>query len=220
MGIILNLILICLTSVFMLQGRNLKVTVYNKNGKPVKSVRMETLQSGIKASTDKDGICIFPKISEQDTLLVIIPGSSVAGLYPVKDHSELQFNTSKSELVAYDPLNRTFITGEELKIIRKGDLNIEKEILNGATNLEDILKRMPSLMVTGGEISLRNPVQTAEFSNTSPLIVVDGFVVRGGLAEANRTVNIQTIESIVIERDGTLYGREAVNGVIVIKLMK
>ncbi|MEI7420968.1 MAG: hypothetical protein WCK18_02695 [Prolixibacteraceae bacterium] len=62
--------------------------------------------------------------------------------------------------------------------------------------------------------------QTNVLTNTSPLIVIDGMAVRGGLAEANRLVNIQTIKSIDIERDETLWGKDAVNWAIIIKLKK
>ena len=105
-------------------------------------------------------------------------------------------------------------------MVRKGEFDVESEIKNGATNLEDLLKRIPSLMVTGGNISLRNTVRTNEFSDTTPLIVVDDLVIRGGLQEANRSVNIFMIESIRVEKDGTLWGRDGVNGVILIKMKK
>jgi len=153
-------------------------------------------------------------------LLIVFPGSSVAGVYPLSGLDELQFNTGESELTALNPATGSPVRGLARKIIQKGELDVESEIKNGATNLEGLLKRMPELMVTGGNISLRNAIQTNTITNTSPVLVVDGMVVRGGLAEANRIVAIQTIESIKIERDGTLWGKDAVNGAILIKLKK
>ena len=222
MKIIIHLFLICiLTSSLAAQNREFKVSVLDKKGKPVKGARFETFPSIQKASTDKTGTCTLKDLSDKDSLVVIFSGSSSrAGVYSVSGLSELQFNTEKTELVAYNPATSSWIPGKPRKILRKGEFDVENEILNGATNLEDLLKRMPSLMVTGGNISLRTPVQTNAFSNTSPLIVVDGMAVRGGLSEANRTVNIHQIESIEIERDGTLWGKEAVNGAILIKLKR
>lgn len=202
------------------QMRELKVTVLNKQNKPVKSVKMETFPTKQKASTDKEGVCTFINLTDKDSLLISFPGSSLSAAFSVAGLKELQFNTSKTELVAFDPITNSWVSGKGRKVFRKGEFNVDNEIANGANNLEDLLKRMPGLMVTGGTISLRNPVQTKEFSNTAPLIVVDGIAIRGGLSEANRTVNIHEIESIEIERDGTLWGRDAVNGAIIIKLKR
>ena len=181
------------------QTREFKVTVTGKQDKPVRSVRLETFPEKQKASTDKTGTCILKNISDNDSLMVIFPNSSVAGVYSLAGLSELQFNTEKSEKIALNPSTGQWITGISRKILRKGEFDVETEIRNGAVNLEDLLKRNPALMVTGGNISLRNPVQTNVLTNTAPLIVIDGLAVRGGLAEANRLVNIQQIESVVIE---------------------
>jgi hypothetical protein len=214
------LYLLMISVLSMAQTRELKVTVTGKEDKPVKSVRLETFPSKQKASTDKTGVCILKNISDLDSLLITFPNSKVAGVYSLVGLNELQFSTLKSELVALNTASGTWINGQPRKVLRKGEFDVEAEIKNGAINLEDLLKRNPALMVTGGNISLRNPIQTNTLTNTAPLIVIDGMAVRGGLAEANRLVNIQTIESIEIERDGTLWGKDAVNGAIIIKLKK
>jgi hypothetical protein len=204
----------------MSQTRELKVTVSGKQDKPVRSVRLETFPAKQKGSTDKTGTCILNNISDKDSLMITFPNSSVAGVYSLTGLSELQFSTLKSEQVAFNPSTGQWITGLSRKILKKGEFDVEAEIKNGAVNLEDLLKRNPALMVTSGTISLRNPIQTNVITNTAPLLVVDGMIMRGGLAEANRMVSIQTIESIEIERDGTLWGKDAVNGVIIVKLKK
>ena len=214
------LLMLMITVSVWAQNRELKVTVLGKQDKPVKSVRLETFPTKQKASTDKTGTCILKNISDKDSLLITFPNSTIAGVYALAGINELQFNTEKSELAALNPGSGKWINGQPRKILRKGEFDVEAEIKNGANNLEDLLKRMPGLMVTGGTLSLRNPIQTNVLTNTSPLIVIDGMAVRGGLAEANRLVNIQTINSIEIERDGTLWGKDAVNGAIIIKLKK
>jgi hypothetical protein len=217
--IIIFLLLFLPVSVFV-QGEKLKIVVMNKKEQPVKSVIVETIPQSGEFRTDKSGVCILENLTDVDSIMISFPGSSIKGAYALNSIEELHFSTSKSELEAFDPISGTWLTGKEKRIIKKGEFDVSYEITAGAKNLEDLLKRMPQLMVTGGEISLRNPVQTAQFSNTSPLIVVDGFPVRGGLAEANKIVNIHSIESIEVLRDGTLYGREALNGAIVIRLKK
>ncbi|MDD3990017.1 MAG: hypothetical protein PHP30_07990 [Bacteroidales bacterium] len=202
------------------QERELKVTVINHKNKPVRSVKLETFPGKEKGTTDKNGICTLVKITDEDSLIVIYPGAERSFHFSLTGVNELHFDTSKDEPVGYDPVKKNWVGGNVRKIIKKGELDIETEIRNGALNLEDILKRMPSLMVTSGTVSLRNAVKTNENPDISPLIVVDNFVVRGGLSEANRTVNINLIESITVEKDGTLWGREGLNGVILIKLKK
>jgi hypothetical protein len=214
------LILFSISAYCHCQGRELKIVVKDKKDMPVRSVIVETIPPGKDYRTDKSGICILAELKDVDSVLITFPGSSVKGAFPADLFAELQFNTSRSVLEAFDPASGAIITGREKRVIKKGEFDVAYEITAGAKNLEDLLKRMPQLMVTGGQISLRNPVQTAQFSNTSPLIVVDGFPVQGGLAEANRIVNIHTIESIEVLRDGTLYGRDALNGAIIVKLKK
>jgi len=217
---ILVFLLLILSGSLSGQNRELKITVQNKQGKPVKNVKIEVFTAKIKGSTNKDGICTLRNISDKDSLLISFTGSSVAGLFPVSGISEMQFNTTKGELVAYNPVTDSWINGQSRKIVRKGEFDVEFEIKNGARNLEDLLKRMPSLMVTGGTVTLRNTIQTKEFSSNTPLIVIDNLVLRGGLAEANRVVDIHLIESIEVERDGILWGKDSVNGVIIVKLKK
>ena len=202
------------------QNRDLKISVKNQKEKSVRAVKVETFPSNLKGSTDKNGLCILKGISDGDSLIVIYPGADVSAVYSITGISELQFNTSNEKPIGYDPVGDNWITGKTRKVVRKGEFDVESEIKNGATNLEDLLKRIPSLMVTGGNISLRNTVRTNEFSDTTPLIVVDDLVIRGGLQEANRSVNIFMIESIRVEKDGTLWGRDGVNGVILIKMKK
>ncbi|OFY44376.1 MAG: hypothetical protein A2X18_01870 [Bacteroidetes bacterium GWF2_40_14] len=217
---ILVFLLLVLSGSLSGQNRELKITVQNKQGKPVKSVKVEVFTAKIKGSTDKNGVCILENLSEKDSLLISFSGSSFAGVFPVDGISEMQFNTSRGELVAYNPVSETWINGQSRKIVRKGEFDVDFEIKNGARNLEDLLKRMPSLMVTGGTVTLRNTIQTKEFGGNTPLIVIDNLVLRGGLAEANRTVDIHMIESIKVERDGLLWGKDSVNGVILVILKK
>ncbi|MFA5849192.1 MAG: Plug domain-containing protein [Bacteroidales bacterium] len=217
---ILFFLLMVLSGSLLAQNRELKITVQNKQGKPVKNVKIEVFTAKIKGSTDKNGVCTLENISEKDSLLISFSGSSVAGLFPVNGFSEMQFNTSRGELVAYNPVLEKWINGKSRKIVRKGEFDVEFEIKNGARNLEDLLKKMPSLMVTGGTVTLRNTIQTKEFTNNTPLIVIDNIVLRGGLEEANRVIDIHLIESIKVERDGILWGKDSVNGVILVKLKK
>ncbi len=213
--------MILIATVGYAQERELKIAVVNLKGKPVRGIKAEMIHSGVSATTDKTGTMVVKGFTEDDSVMVTFPGAASAAIFPVKGINELQFNTSKNEQIAYNPATQGWLTGKAKKIVRRGEFDVETEIKNGATNLEDLLKRMPSLMVTGGNISLRNPVVTKEFSNTSPLIVVDNVAVTGGLQEANRTVNIHFIESITVDKDGrALWGAQAGNGVIIIKLKK
>lgn len=217
----LNLLIsLFISCVVLAQNRDLTITVKNNSGKPIKFVKVETFPSNLKGSTDKNGLCILNGISDDDSLIVIYPNADKSATYSLKELKEIQFNPSLNNPVGYDPIGDLQIFGKERKIVKKGEIDLENEIKNGALNLEDLLKKMPSLMVTGGEISFRNPVITKALKEVSPLIVVDNMIVRGGLQEANRIVNIHMIESIKLEKDGTLWGPEGLNGVILITLKK
>lgn len=97
--------------------------------------------------------------------------------------------------------NSGVITGEELRSLGQMDLQ------------EALLGLVPGLQLMNGELTLRG--STSINASSAPLIFVDGMETT-----TLSTVSINEVESVSVNRDGSMYGARGANGVIHITLMK
>ncbi|GEM_PF-1489281 len=203
------------------QDRELEIKIVNEKGKPVKSVRAELMNTKkSKAVSDKKGVLKIKNVPGKDSVIVTYPGSSYSYIFSIEGIKELHLNTSNEEAIAYNPIEKEWIYGREKRIPRGGELDIESAIKSGATTLEDIFRKMPQFIIVDGVLEYRNVMDYTYENHTPPLIVVDNLAITGGLREANFTVDINTIESITLQKDGTIWGKDAGNGVVIIKTKK
>lgn len=91
------------------------------------------------------------------------------------------------------------ISGDELRSLGQMDLQ------------EALLGVMPGLQLINGELSLRG--STSLNASSRPLILVDGMETT-----TLSTVSINEVESVSLDRDGSMYGIRGANGVILITL--
>ena len=91
------------------------------------------------------------------------------------------------------------ITGDELRSLGQMDLQ------------EALLGVMPALQLVNGELSLRG--STSLNASPRPLILVDGMETT-----SLSMVSINEVESVSLDRDGSMYGIRGANGVILITL--
>lgn len=90
--------------------------------------------------------------------------------------------------------------------------NHSVHVIQNPTSLADFLVRLPGVQVVGNRVTIRGA--------GSPLFVVDGVRVGRSYQAAASAVNVNDIASVEVIKSPerlTLYGREAVNGVIVIR---
>jgi len=90
-------------------------------------------------------------------------------------------------------------------------------------SLDDMIRRLPGVQVTGSGQNARIKVSGSEsfMSGTDPLFVVNG-VPMPNYAQVFNTVNPNDISSLTVLKgaDATIYGTRGANGVIVIRTKK
>jgi outer membrane receptor for ferrienterochelin and colicin len=124
----------------------------------------------------------------------------VAGAVSDVDESQELIDTGYGYVKRRELTQRSdVITGDELRSLGQMDLQ------------EALLGVMPALQLVNGELSLRG--STSLNASTRPLILVDGMETT-----SLSMVSINEVESVSLDRDGSMYGIRGANGVILITL--
>ncbi len=195
--------------------------IYDKNGLPLVGVTVLLKGTQRGTATDFDGFYKI-KASEGDTLMFSFVGFLEVELFVDSDTvfdvtmfpSTFELNEIELYSTGYQTIDKERATGSFERI--------SEEVLELKSNqniLQKIVGEVPGLVVNPntGEFLLRGQSTFADSNNdpTSPLIVVDGFPLEGGI----QTVNPNDIENISVLKDAaaaSIWGIRAANGVIVI----
>ncbi|MCC8018400.1 MAG: hypothetical protein LIO85_01310 [Rikenellaceae bacterium] len=196
----------------------LSITILNKKGKPFRSSPVSINVAGEAEfyPVPESGRVEIPQVFADDVLNVFA-GSQ---LYNVN-------------VGGFDSLSIVFMNPRKLKGVYNGDRMIDTGFgeVSAANNTQaygtvdlhnadhyssllDYLKgRIAGVEVTGGTIRVRgiNSIN----SGTEPLMVVDGVTM--DVRSANALVMPRDIESITVDKTGSMYGVRGANGVIIIK---
>lgn len=127
---------------------------------------------------------------------------------PTDQPSEKVVDTGYEQALAKD-VNQSNIMVEPNKD-RKSNLS-----------LEDMLRRLPGVSVSGRGPNARVKVQGAEsfMSGTDPLFVLNGMALGTNYAQLHSHVNPNDITSLTVLKgaDAAIYGTRAANGVILVR---
>lgn len=198
-------------------------TVLDENGEPLPgaTVMIEGTQDG--TSTDMDGNFTILSHSPKTTLLVSYVGMKTAKAVLEKGYNYIQITLEPSPNVmnevvvtGYQSMKRENATGsfqtvtaEDLDKRYTGDI-----VSNLEGKVPGLVKMDNGVNGYGEDAIVIRGVGTLE-AKSSPLIVVDGLPIEGGLA----SVNPYDVENITVLKDASaaaIYGARASNGVIVI----
>ncbi|HPJ82217.1 MAG: TonB-dependent receptor plug domain-containing protein [Bacteroidales bacterium] len=195
--------------------RTFSVKIVDKKGKPLSNLVVSTVREKTTFLTDKKGIVNLEGIADSDSLVVFLPNIGethipCAGLdsvqisvrsktkYHIQDRKELvNLKTNPSNTIANVP--------EMLKTRPARDL---AELLSG---------QIPGLRITMGSTGLTANIRGINTitGNTEPLIVIDGMTYES-FSEVNGFLDVHSIQSIQVQKDGGMYGMRGANGVIII----
>ncbi|MCC8118875.1 MAG: TonB-dependent receptor plug domain-containing protein [Bacteroidales bacterium] len=199
--------------------------VCDAKGKPKKGIEV-LLADDVKVKTKKDGIFNIETTKDSITLQVSRDETLTV---PVRGDRMVIFLEKKQARVEYDNDTLHIPYVKELKYYSQGILiNREQIVKSGARDLYELLKgRVAGCVVNGNLISLRptgnlrGEMRGGEDlkSNFEPLFFVDGVECRGS-AQANVRAPIETIESVEVLKDGTMYGLRGAAGAIHITTIK
>lgn len=199
--------------------KNVKLKVLNKKGKQIKD-----LEAYIYLTSDstvlpipKDGMITFDALST-DTVHFIngqrIYSIGLAGadslLVVMKNKARMEGFSKNNEIVLETkygmmPLKNNTTAMSAVDVSKIGNYRSLADYLSG---------RVAGVEVVGNNIVIRG--KGSINSSTDPLVIVDGHTA-GSFAEVNSYLNPMDIESVTVDKTGSLYGVRGANGVLIIK---
>jgi TonB-linked SusC/RagA family outer membrane protein len=195
---------------------NVKGRVVDSIGNPLQGASIKVMGADIATTSNSNGEFYLPGVDEKGMIEISFIGYQSRKIQSKPNLGDIQLVMVSGKL-------------DEVKIINTGYQRISQERATGAysfvnaSQLENKLK--PDLksamegLVAGmvltkeGNTEIRG-VSTFNAEQT-PLVVVDGFPISGGL----ETINVDNVETITVLKDAvaaSIYGVKSSNGVIVI----
>lgn len=194
--------------------RQVSVQIVNRKNKPVAGILVHTSASTVGAITDQDGHAKFDGLSDADSLFASLPALGLVAVpldgldsVLIRVRSEKRYN-----VVDLKDLHKTTPTSDIDDVqayLKKRPVRTVAELLQG------IVPGLTIHISGGGEVSSNiRGINSINMSN-EPLVVVDGTTYES-LSAVNSMLDVHSIKSIKVLKDGGLYGVRGANGVIVI----
>lgn len=212
------LILVCILSSTTLMAQGLSGTVLKK-GKPKKGIVVVLKKANKSVTTDKEGRFAFDSASPSDTLQIAASVKQDA-LVPVGNMHEMTISLNDKDFDVKDvDVERTLPYVQV--VASSGGVNHDLIMRSGFKSVSEVLKNCVAGIVvnesmTGSSIRIRG-INSINSSN-EPLFVVDGIAMQ--TTDIDAIVPVETVESIVVLKDGGGYGVRGANGVIEIKTLQ
>lgn len=192
--------------------------VITKNGKPRRGLTVSILGTDQSVTTDKYGRFYFKDAAPGEILQINVTSRKAARIELSEARrlkvyiasSNFVYNNGRIEL-------RMPYTAIKSDAVVSGNMVTHDQIMSsGLLRVSDLLKSfMTGVRVEQTAVSstivMRGPGSV--MGNTSPLFVVDGVVIES-LEEVDRLVPVETIEKLVLNKEGTGWGARGGNGVI------
>jgi len=196
--------------------RNVGVLIYSRNHGNVSGIPVFTSDPSVSSvMTDPAGHAVLCGVTDADTLFALIHGSQKAWiclddvdsvLISVKSRDRFRVKGIKRNIDT-TPVNEIDNVQE---IVLRGNINSLVELLRGL---------VPGLSISrspdGGYDTNIRGVRSL-YGSSEPLVFLDGVEI-GTLSEANQSVNVHDIQSITVDKDGSMYGVRGANGIIKIR---
>jgi len=200
----------------LIQEREIKGVVADKYGNPLPGVTIVVKGTNRGVASDIDGkFSILVEDRENNVLVFSFVGMITKEVKVTKqnEYNIVLEDDAKSlaevVLTGYQTLSRERVTGS-FSVISSEE--IDSRI---STNIVDRLEGLtPGLSLDKDNNIMIRGVSTM-YGNSTPLIVIDGFPIDGGIS----TINPEDIQSLTVLKDAaaaSVWGTRAANGVIVI----
>ena len=209
--------------------RTFSLTILNKRNKPIPNNNIVvycTNTTDGKFPSDM-GVVEFDNVTGKDTVSFFYNRSIYA--FPVGNLKSLVISVKGNRATVrdtnlngkinpgYETVNIGYgIVSERNKVAPVHNVDMSQTITGGYKDLIDYLSgRVAGLEIVRNEAFIRGG-QTMSFRGAVPaLVIVDGIIV-DNLATANAMVHINTIKSISVDKEGSMYGSRGAGGAILI----
>lgn len=193
--------------------KNVAFQIINRNHGVVNGIPVFSSNTSCAPSvTDESGHAVLSGISDSDTLYALLSGSLMAKIKADGIDSVLITIKSKGKY-RVKSLKRTMKTtpvdviDNVPEILKKGNITSLVELLRGLVSGLSITRSPEG----GYETNIRG-IKSINGSS-EPIVLLDGVEI-GTLSDANQTVDVYDIQSIEVDKDGSMYGVRGANGVI------
>ena len=182
-------------------------------GQPLKGAKVWVVDPNYYTTTDKKGKFGLTNVQPTDTLhvknkkqLYLIPVDTMKSVR-VRLGDELKYEVRQDEELVNTGFG--FVKRRESCMATTG---IPGELLvrTGRTNLLDAMQGLvPGLVVSNGKAVIRG-IGTI-YGSTDPLFILDGVEI-----SSLSFVNVNDVETVEVQKDGSMYGAKGANGVILV----
>ena len=211
----------------VLTAQTLTVTgqVNDSKNSPVQGISVVVKGTNKGTATDENGRFVLTDVPANGVLVISSTGFATQE-YSVKGKSNINISLAESisnlnevVVVGYGTQQKKDVTGSVSQVKA---VQLENE---NPANVQDLLRgNVPGLSVTsstsakgGGSLMVRG--RSSINAGTSPLIVLDGVIYQGQLADINPN-DIATIDVLKDASSAAVYGAKAASGVVLITTKK
>ncbi|MFY0713007.1 SusC/RagA family TonB-linked outer membrane protein [Seonamhaeicola sp. NFXS20] len=208
----------------LLPQNKIKVTgvVYDDLGTPLPGVNIIVRDSNIGVTTDFDGVFAI-NVYPTDVLMFSYMGFQTETI-PVNNKTSFEIKLKPDTNVLNEVIISGVASGTSRKKMSVSVAKLNSEVLEKApqTSVSSSLQsKIPGVTVNsfsgspGGSSNIVLRGSTSISGGNSPMILVDGVIMGGSLAD----INVDDVESIEVVKGAaasSLYGSQAANGVIVV----
>ena len=201
-------------------GRTLRLKIVNQKSKPLKKTDLIYQIGNLPtlSKTDRYGMLLINGVTDTDTIFVLVSGYNPA-MFPAAGLDSVKLvlmrtqvgETSGDVNIGYQTIssNNSTLPGAQLKPDRQ---------MGAYSDLASYLQGRSGLQVrrgaTGMEVIIRGG-NNSLYQSSAALIVVDGVTFRNFDA-VNNLIHPNDVKSIDILKDGSIYGSQGANGVVII----
>jgi len=209
--------------------RDVTLRITDRRGRPQAGVVVQTTGEAAASMTDAAGSFVFRGLTDADSIVMMLPRYGEATL-PVAGLDSIVVTLRNTRQYTYHTDDRQITDG--YTVTRERDRTQAGSLLDvpallrttHATSLAELLQgRVAGLSIqrspTGGAVSANIRGQRSFLASNEPLVVVDGVAI-GELSTVDQMIDIRTIKSIDVLKEGSMYGSRGANGVIVITTLR
>jgi len=203
------------------QNRDFSLKILTNRGRPVRNVHVQSVSTGSKGFTNRQGLFVFRDLSDDDSISMMLPryGETIV---PVTGLDSIVVMLRSANSFSYVNNERQTVVINKSKTEPSTLLDVPLLLRQrGYTSLVSLLQgNAPGLNIrvgdSPGEVTANIRGTSSLKQSTEPLVLLDGIPL-GPLSEADKAVNVYSIKTIEILKTAPEYGIRGTNGVILVK---
>ena len=189
--------------------RDVTLKITDRRGQPIPDIVVRLQALPVVAITDSLGIHIFKDLTDTDSLVLALPefGQAilpVAGLDSVVVALRSATSYTRTGFLHKKYIGRSTVNAQRAR--QQDVVDVEALVRDGARSLSELVQ---------GKFSSRGPSSIGGGGSSGPLVVVNGTQM-GALSSVNNTLSVYDIKTVEVLRDGSAYGSQGINGVILV----